>query len=297
MRNNTYNINAIPTEFNGVTYRSRLEARWAVFFTGLEHLGLKFRYEPEGYTFDNTAYLPDFLVWVDSGTQKEAFPLIDIDREERMPKHYFEIKQEGFKSDKACKFNEALRDEWEKTNPDGQWYDCETLCGDPKTVVTGHFMRWNEKVIIDPFVYAYSFEAKKEKYVETGGNFFCPRCFAFLENPSVLNSDDWQQRWDSQSGPVPRAYQLDMREEIDRSTNKNPQSYWKSSHTTFWICFACDMTTSSFEGPLTGLNNYSRPFYSYKGWMGSNIQTIDQITEMDINLEARQASNYQFGGR
>jgi len=52
-----YNIKAIPTVHNGISYRSRTEARWAVFF---ETLGLRFTYEAEGYDLGGVWYLPDF---------------------------------------------------------------------------------------------------------------------------------------------------------------------------------------------------------------------------------------------
>lgn len=51
-------MKAIETRYNGHRFRSRTEARWAVFF---DHLGVKFEYEPEGYELlDGTRYLPDF---------------------------------------------------------------------------------------------------------------------------------------------------------------------------------------------------------------------------------------------
>lgn len=50
----------IETEWKGYRFRSRLEARWAVFF---ESLDLEWRYEPEGFQLeDGTHYLPDFRV-------------------------------------------------------------------------------------------------------------------------------------------------------------------------------------------------------------------------------------------
>lgn len=53
-------MNAIETEYNGYRFRSRLEARWAVFF---DALGIKYIYEPEGFIFsDGTKYLPDFYL-------------------------------------------------------------------------------------------------------------------------------------------------------------------------------------------------------------------------------------------
>lgn len=53
-------IKAIETVYKGYPFRSRLEARWAVFF---EALGVSFDYEPEGYKIDNAIkYLPDFYI-------------------------------------------------------------------------------------------------------------------------------------------------------------------------------------------------------------------------------------------
>ena len=54
-------LTAIETRYKGHRFRSRLEARWAVYF---DRLGLKWEYEVEGYRFDDgTCYLPDFKVW------------------------------------------------------------------------------------------------------------------------------------------------------------------------------------------------------------------------------------------
>jgi hypothetical protein len=51
-------LKAKPTYFNGVAYRSRLEARWALFFT-LMHA--EFKYEPQHFDVGGgTNYLPDF---------------------------------------------------------------------------------------------------------------------------------------------------------------------------------------------------------------------------------------------
>jgi len=51
-------MQAIETIYNGYRFRSRLEARWAVFF---DTLGIKYEYEKEGYALrDGTYYLPDF---------------------------------------------------------------------------------------------------------------------------------------------------------------------------------------------------------------------------------------------
>lgn len=55
-------LKAIETKYNGFTFRSRMEARWAVF---MDSLGVKYNYEPEAYELDKgLVYLPDF--WVPS---------------------------------------------------------------------------------------------------------------------------------------------------------------------------------------------------------------------------------------
>jgi hypothetical protein len=51
-------MKAIETIYNGYRFRSRLEARWAVFF---DTLGIEYQYEKEGYELgDGIRYLPDF---------------------------------------------------------------------------------------------------------------------------------------------------------------------------------------------------------------------------------------------
>jgi len=54
-------IKPLPTEYRGVKYRSRTEARWAVF---LDECQVSFTYEPEGFDLGGEWYLPDF--WIPS---------------------------------------------------------------------------------------------------------------------------------------------------------------------------------------------------------------------------------------
>jgi hypothetical protein len=60
---NTQNIAAIPTFYNGTLFRSRLEARWAVFF---HSMGIEYQYEPQHFQKDYVnrviRYLPDFYL-------------------------------------------------------------------------------------------------------------------------------------------------------------------------------------------------------------------------------------------
>lgn len=54
-------IHAIETVYKGYRFRSRLEARWAVFF---DALGIRWEYEREGFDLGELGYyLPDF--WLD----------------------------------------------------------------------------------------------------------------------------------------------------------------------------------------------------------------------------------------
>lgn len=69
-------IKAIETEYNGYRFRSRLEARWAVFF---DAAGIKYEYEPEGYVLeDGTRYLPDFFL-PDFNVHAEIKPFREAD--------------------------------------------------------------------------------------------------------------------------------------------------------------------------------------------------------------------------
>lgn len=70
-------IKAIETRYKGYRFRSRLEARWAVYFDALE---LEWEYEPEGFDLGNGEYyLPDFRINCGHG------------------KFYFEVKaKDGF---------------------------------------------------------------------------------------------------------------------------------------------------------------------------------------------------------
>lgn len=63
-------IAAIPTKYNGVQFRSRLEARWAAFF---DLMNWKWQYEP----VDFKGWIPDFVIGDDleTGCYVEVKPI------------------------------------------------------------------------------------------------------------------------------------------------------------------------------------------------------------------------------
>ncbi len=69
-------IAAIETHYAGCRFRSRLEARWTVWF---EHLGIAWEYEPQGFKLPSGAlYLPDFRLpeldlWVEVKGDEDEF--------------------------------------------------------------------------------------------------------------------------------------------------------------------------------------------------------------------------------
>ena len=84
-------IKAIETKYNGYRFRSRLEARWAVFF---DTAGIEYQYEPQGFVVNDTGYLPDFLL-----------PQLDLWVE---IKGTFPTKQEQAKASGLSKANDAM---------------------------------------------------------------------------------------------------------------------------------------------------------------------------------------------
>jgi hypothetical protein len=65
-------IQAIPTKWRGVQFRSRLEARWAAFFTAV---GWEWSYEP----LDLKGYIPDFILHLHEDVLVEVKPFMRLD--------------------------------------------------------------------------------------------------------------------------------------------------------------------------------------------------------------------------
>jgi len=117
------NIKAIETRYKGYRFRSRLEARWAVFF---DALGMTWEYEPEGFETDAGWYLPDFRVFTPQGNTV-----------------WYEVKPQEYVSDlKMNAFEKALRADLEPNQCSNA--RVALLSGDPITVLS------NPKVTLCP---------------------------------------------------------------------------------------------------------------------------------------------------
>jgi len=57
--NKHFNLVSLPTFYRGHKFRSRLEARYAVYF---DALSIDWRYEYEAYSINGRFYLPDFVL-------------------------------------------------------------------------------------------------------------------------------------------------------------------------------------------------------------------------------------------
>ena len=86
---------ALPVEFLGHVFRSKLEARWAWIF---ETLAVQWQYEPAQFDFGELRYCPDFLLaaqetWVEikpsMPNQRETAKVEALFLRERMPVYVF----------------------------------------------------------------------------------------------------------------------------------------------------------------------------------------------------------------
>lgn len=68
-------MKSIETKWKGWRFRSRTEARWAVF---LEAVGISFEYEPEGVILSSGPYLPDFRFELYSDFRKSGGEPIEV---------------------------------------------------------------------------------------------------------------------------------------------------------------------------------------------------------------------------
>lgn len=122
-------IKALQTNYRGIKYRSRTEARWAVY---LDELQIAYAYEPEGFDLGGDWYLPDF--WLPAaGLWFEVKGVEPNERERRVA--------EALSRASRCPVviavgSPSLREEYTlRVYVQGQWYDAA-------------FMGWGEYVCI-----------------------------------------------------------------------------------------------------------------------------------------------------
>lgn len=119
-------IKPIQTKYNGYLFRSRLEARWAVFFDGM---GINYEYEPEGYEISNCdKYLPDFFL-PDCCTYVEVKSLGAIKIDFDNGKAHFQDGREP--ANKYAQFAKRVPFEWNYLIVQGDPYDALGMC-DPE---------------------------------------------------------------------------------------------------------------------------------------------------------------------
>lgn len=110
-------LRAIETFYNGYRFRSRLEARWAVFF---DSAGIEYVYEPEGFVVDNgLCYLPDFLIRNVIIVHGNSEPRI-------IPELYIEVKgkmtpNDARKVNKFAMFNPPFSFDKPKSESENSW--------------------------------------------------------------------------------------------------------------------------------------------------------------------------------
>ncbi len=146
-------IRAIETRYKQHRFRSRLEARWAVFF---DALGIEWEYEAEGYDLGAAGwYLPDF--WLPgAGFHAEVKPLGAIDEADRLKMAAFDANPPADSRGLIVLCGAPLwlaGQTWHES--DNRRYQC-----------TGHLVqrcgsRWTERRILDAVTAALSvrFEA------------------------------------------------------------------------------------------------------------------------------------------
>lgn len=114
-------IKPIETRYKGYRFRSRLEARWAVFF---DDMRFSWEYEPEGFVLnDGTHYLPDFRVKTPQGK--------DI---------WYEIKRGGV-------FEDAKFSVFCNSHPDHSSFRGALLSGDPIEHFAPKRLPWSSYII------------------------------------------------------------------------------------------------------------------------------------------------------
>jgi hypothetical protein len=136
----------IETHYKGYHFRSRLEARWAVFFDHIPKV--EWVYEPEGYDLDGTWYLVDFLVKnqynerafieikpdTPSATEiRKCEELLDVVDHSLYTRVFLFAGSCGFEEFDAYEWDQRGHTLWTKKRPEAMeedWYPSDLILGE-----------------------------------------------------------------------------------------------------------------------------------------------------------------------
>ncbi len=91
-KKSTKQINAIPTTYDGTEYRSRLEARWAIFLEKHKHV-LSFKYEPQLIHTSTGFYNPDFKIKYRTSEKRYGYCYLEIKPCKISSSYYEKLKE------------------------------------------------------------------------------------------------------------------------------------------------------------------------------------------------------------
>lgn len=208
-------IQAIETEYKGYKFRSRLEARWAVFF---DAMNVKWEYEKEGFKNDNGEYyLPDFYL-------PELDVWCEVKPQDKSRKKEIERACSFITSDlkiRALVFLPGI--------PDGSydnsvyWYRCAYYDTLSQTV----------DIVRVAFEYGWDFDTEKDSFYIIQ-NFFVGR-HRELENPisirnwECVHDTEMPYEYEDSIGRIPCWSEGRRTEELDEAYRKARQARFSNA--------------------------------------------------------------------
>lgn len=176
-----------PTWFNNYYFRSKLEAKWAVFF---EYLKIKWTYEPESFMCDDgSQYTPDFFL--PDAILRDGTKPVSCGRDgvyEAIPNGvYVEIKPYTYITDSV----------YEDRIVSSRLSPLILLVGDPfEAIIDPHTYKGDNKNIqLSPWwdnymVFMFCEKCRRFKFEFDEGNYYyCPFCGGGIAHKSQLIGD------------------------------------------------------------------------------------------------------------
>jgi len=187
MADELLNTTPKPTWYNNYFFRSKLEAKWAVFF---DLMKIKWVYEPEPFNCNSGAqYTPDFflphaifrdgLIPIELGD----FDGVGATYEKREPGVYIEIKPLSYPGD----------DEYEKRITSSMTMPLILLVGDPiEAIVNVHsYHSTNRNIQLTPWwdnqmIFMFCLKCRTLKFdFDEGSYYTCPACGSSISYSDV----------------------------------------------------------------------------------------------------------------